>query len=324
MDKIIKQLFTTSTMTKILNQTKVDPTFVMNNYFSSKQAMLGSTVQIPIKKGSGLVLESVSPNAAHMFIDNGEAFILTIELPRFPLKSHITASDLNEFKSLQGQEQVQAVSTFIGQKLNEHKSSLVTTLEHMAAGALFGKVQDGRCHTLFEFKNNKKEVEFATGKKIVQCLNQIDAFLEDELGTEAPYEVLASRGFIGKLGDLAATEKMFEKGQARWVQDGNKRTLEVLGKRFVPYGASYKNTRGITKHFIEANKAVVTPKISNAYKLYYGRANHVEALNKAPSFMFSAMPEKLPNGAGYAIISEMRALPAFLRPDAAIDLKWAN
>lgn len=310
----------------LIAQIKTAPSFVFNKYFNaSRKGVMGSTVEVPIKKGAGIVLESVSPSAEHLYQEEGDAFLLTISLPRFPLETVITAADMNELKSLADEvEQTQALAQKIGEIVGEHKESFMTTLEFMSVGALFGKVVDGKGNTLFEFKSTAADIDFKSNKNLIQSLNEIDDALVAELGKEVPYSILADRSFISGVAARATTETLFDQGQAKWINEDNKRVLEVHGVKYVPYTGKYKNAKGLDKQFIETNRAIVIPESADVFKLYYGRANHTQALNKAPALFFTAAPEELPKGRGYSVVSEMRAIPVCVRPGALIQLKWTT
>jgi len=323
MNELLKYFLVTQ-MIAIINQFKVAPRYVLDKYFiKNKEGKLSASLQIPIYKGSGVILSSVSEDGKHLIQDDGDKFLLDLTIPRFPLVKNIPASELNSIASLDGKkEQLQSLSQRIGEIVGEHKNSFVTTLEYMATGALFGKVVDGKGKTLFEFKNSTGAVVSKSGVKLVQTLNQIEEKLEAELGFIPPYEILASRSYIDGIAALADEEKLFEKGTASWEEENGRRVFIVHGKKFVPYSATYKNTKGVTKKFIEDNKAIVTPLTNEVYKLLYTRANHVEAQKLAPKLFFSATPEKLPRGAGWEIVSEMRAIPVCVRPGALINLEY--
>jgi len=316
--------FSVVKMMKIIDQLKTSATFAYDKHFAkNKEPVMGSLAKIPIKKGAGIILESVSPNAEHLIQDGAEHYMLVIELPRFPLEKTITASELNQISALEaGEEQTQAVSTLIASILREHKNSVMTTLEFMSIGALFGKVVDGKGKVLFEFETTAETVVFQSDKTVVDALNDIDEALVDELGTEVGYDILASREFITGITALATKEKLFEQNEASWVDEDGKRVLVVHGKKFIPYTAKYKNAQGVQKRFIPKDEAIVTPHSPEVYKLYYGRANHVEAMGKAPKLFFAAKPETLKRGAGYAILAESRPLPVCVRPGALIKLKY--
>ena len=322
--KDILKLFTLQSMIAIINQIKVAPSFAFDTYFAkSQKGVMGTSVNIPIKKGAGIVLESVSPNAEHLIHDEGDTYMLTVTLPRFPLESVISASDMNEIKALEGaNDQAQALSQKIRELVKEHKDSFMTTIEFMSVGALFGKVMDGKGNVLFEFSSGAAQKTFTNTKPIIQSLNEIDDALVEELGTEVGYTILASRSFISGVAARATTEELFAQGQAKWISEGEKRILEVHGKKFIPYTTKYKNATGTTKSFIAENEAIVTPDSADVYKLFYGRANHTQALNKAPVLFFTATPEELPKGRGYSVVSETRPIPVCVRPGALIKLKY--
>ncbi len=320
------KLWTIVATMQLINQIKTAPSFVFDKYFkSSQKGVMGSTIEVPIKKGAGIVLESVSPSAEHLYQEENDVYKLTISLPRFPLETVITAADMNEIKSLTDEaEQTQALSQKIGEIVGEHKESFMTTLEFMSVGAMFGKVMDGKGNILFEFSSGATPVDFKSDKNLITSLNEVDDALVEELGKEVPFSILADRSFISGIAARAAAETLFEQGQAKWIQEDNKRVLEVHGVKYIPYTGKYKNAKGQDKQFIATNEGLVIPESAEVFKLYYGRANHTEALNKAPKLFFTAAPEPLPKGRGYAILSEMRAIPVCIRPGALIKLKWTT
>ncbi|MFV0481338.1 MAG: major capsid protein [Campylobacteraceae bacterium] len=323
--ELIAKFFIVATVLKIIDQIKAAPSFVYDKYFKgNEKAVLGDSVHIPIKKGAGIVLESVSPNAEHLIHEESDKFIITVKLPRFPLESTITANELNTIKSLESQtEQVETLAQKVGDLLKEHKDSYITTIEHMCVGALFGKVTDGKGNILFEFSSSAAPTEFK-GKTIVNVLNEIDKDLENELGTVPAYDVLASRTFIGRLADKALSEKLFDQGQATWLNENNRRVFVVYGKKFIPYSATYKNAKGQTKEFIVESEAIVTPDSPDVYQFFYGRADHTEAVGKKPTLFFAATPEELPKGRGYSIVSETKPIPACVRPGTLRKLKFSE
>lgn len=322
--KELLKYFLVAQMVQIITQLKAAPRYVYDKYFAkNKEGKISPTVQIPIYKGAGVVLESVSEEGEHLVQEKGDKFLINLTIPRFPLKDNITAAELNQIKALNGtKEQVETLSQRIGQILGEHKNSFLTTLEYMATGALFGKVIDGKGKTLFEFKSTQTPVIAKSDKTIIEVLNEIDEKLEAELGNIPEYEVLASRKYIDGIAKLAKEESLFENNLASWEDDNGRRVLIVHGKKFVPYSATYKNTKGQSKKFIEDNKAIVTPLTNDVYKTYYSRANHTEALQMAPKMFFAAQPEPLSLGKGWAVVSEMRAIPICVRPGALISLEY--
>jgi hypothetical protein len=323
--ELLDKYFNIETVNEIIDQVKIPETFAYNKFFASAgEGILGDTAIVPIKRGASVILKSVSREAEHLIYEDNDTYLLSIKLPRFPLKSVIPASDLNIIKSLETQS---AVLETLGQRLGTiykgHKDSFITTLEYMAIGALFGKVIDGEGKTLFEFSSSLAPIEFKDSTTI-ENLSKIDDALSNELGTNAGYSVVASRKFINKLANKATTENLFKLNQARWLEDGKRRILEVYGTKFTPYVANYKNTEGVVTPFLEDGTAIVTPELGNVYRLYYGRADHTQAISQKPKLFFAATPEELPLGAGYAVVSETKPLPVCLRPNALIRLAFSD
>ena len=113
------------------------------------------------------------------------------------------------------------------------------------------------------------------------------------------------------------------KKQAAWVEKDNKRCLEVHGTTIYPYSATYKNEKGVSKRFIPEGNAVFIPNEDSIFNVYYGRADHSEALRNAPTEFFSTL-EPLAKGKGYSVLSETKQIPVCLRPSAVILASWVN
>lgn len=322
----ILRSFSTDAMTQIASQIKTDPTFIMDRFFKIKKQCLGDSVKIYIKRGAGVVLASLSPNAEHYMQKTDEAYILNVALPRFPLQNYLTASDINQFKSLDNKNNAltKSVSAKIAEILSAQKSSIITTFEFMAVGALFGKVFDGAGKLLFDFTSQSKPVSFfsADTTSIRKSLNEIEKAITNEFGSNPGYSVLCGYEFFDKLSEKVKSEKLEENNIAVWKNVNGKSVLEVYGIEFIPYSATYKDTKGKVQEFLESSKAIAVPNSKDIFEFHYGRANHIEAVSRAPELIFSAAPEALPKGQGYAIITESRAIPICNRPDAIIKLEF--
>lgn len=325
MNEIIELIkkWTAVDTTKSINQIKDTETFIYDRYFTKKmKGHKSNKVEVPIKRGAGCILESVSPEGEHLVNERGDQYLLDLTLPRFPLMNPILASVINDLKSYDTPDQKEELGRLIGEIQAEHKRSFLTTLEYMATGALFGKVMDGKGKILFEFKGTNEAVELK-GKDTVNFLRSIDKQLVEELGKNTSYEFLAGDEFLDKLWALCITEELDKRKTASWVTKDNKRCLEVHGITFFPYIATYKNTDDEEKKFIEDNEAVCIPLGVDAFTTHYGRADHVKAVTQAPKQFFSALDE-LDRGAGYEVLSEMKSIPICERPTAIIKAKYTE
>ena len=182
---------------------------------------------------------------------------------------------------------------------------------------------------------------------------ELNIMLADEVTEHAPYNVLVrvsthdevfikknSRNIAstiaGRLGSwkfpfvsvkpdmLIENPGDFENKTASYIDEDGTRILVSHGKRFVPYRASYPDENGNTKKFLKANEAIVIPKSEKVYEVVYGRADHTEAVKVAPKMFFAATPQELERGKGYAIDTEMKAMPYCTRPSALINLVFSN
>ena len=215
----IMKLWTLVKTMAAINQIKTSGSYVFDKYFKSKaKPVLGNTAKLKIKKGASIVLRAIAPGADRLLKDTDDIYELTIALPRFGLSGQILAHEVNEFASLEGEAKVEAVSQKIKEILQEHKDDYMTTIEYMSTGALFGKVVDGDGVVLFEFNTTAAPIEFKD-KENITVLDEIDDALVEELGKEVPYEILASAKFITRVADGARTTKLFETGEAKWVDE---------------------------------------------------------------------------------------------------------
>ncbi len=309
--------------TKSINQIKDTETFIYNRYFTKRmKGHKSNKVEIPIKRGAGLILESVSPGAEHLVQDRDNLYLLDLTLPRFPLVQPIFASTINDLKSYDTPDQKEELGRLIGEIQAEQKRSFLTTLEYMAVGALFGKVMDGKGKILFEFKSTGEAIELK-GQDTVSFLRSIDKSLVQELGKNTSYEFLAGDLFLNKLWALCKTEELDKKKTASWVTKDNKRCLEVHGITFFPYIATYKNTDDEEKKFINDNEAVCIPLGVDAFTTHYGRADHVKAVTQSPKQFFSVIDEQS-RGQGYEVLSEMKSIPICERPTAIIKATYTE
>jgi hypothetical protein len=317
--------WTVDNTTKVINQIKVSTSYFRNKYFKKGKGFLGKSTTIPIKKGAGLILTSVSPEADHLIVDGAEEFTITVEFPRFPLEKPIPASELNIMKAMDGTERAKTLAQTIGDILEEQRGHFDTTIEYMCVGAIFGKVMDGSGKVLFEFTSTREPIEFKTDKTIKDSTTEIDDVFADEFGTEVGYSVYCSRTFLTNLANKATAEKLFEQNQARYIEEDKKSVLVINGVKYLPYTAKYKDTKGDVKQFIADKEAVAVPdeRTEEMFAIHYGRADHTDAVNKKPMLYFSAL-EKLPKGRGWSVLSETKPIPVNTRPNGTVILKWTG
>lgn len=303
---------------KTLSQMKVTNTPIFDKYFKSKgHGIIGSTTTIKIMKGSGLILQSVAPDAEHMIHERPTVFEVAVKLPRFPLENTISASTLNEISSLDDKSQPIQLAAEIGAIQKEHRLSFDTTLEYMATGALFGKVMDGTGKTLFEFASTRSQVEFKSGKPLLTSITEIDDAMVEELGMNPGYEIKCGRGFYNHVFALAEAEDLFAKKLAEVIVDGDERVLLVHGVKFKAYTVKYQNTEGQLVSFVGDLEMAAIPNSDSFTDFIYGRADHTGAMKSTPALYFGTT-EELPKGRGVAVLSESKPLPVCLNPNAVI------
>lgn len=308
---------------KTLSQIKVTKTPIFDQYFKNKaRGILGNTTTIKIMKGSGLILQSVSPEAEHLIHERPTLFEVPVKLPRFALENTISASTLNEVSSLDDQSQPIQLASEIGAIQKEHRLSFDTTIEYMCTGALFGKVMDGTGKALFEFASTRPQVEFKSGKALLTSITEIDDAIVEELGMNPGYAIKCGRGFFNHVFALATAEDLFTKKLASTESDGEKRFLVVHSVRFEAYTVKYQNTEGQLVSFVGDLEMAAIPNSESFTDFIYGRADHTEA-SKSNATLFFGTTDPLPKGRGVAVLSETKPLPVCLNPNAVIRGKKA-
>lgn len=306
-----------------LSLMKVTSTPFFDKYFKNKaHGKIGNTTTVKIKKGAGLILTSVSPEAEHMIHERPSLFEIAVKFPRFALENTISASTLNEISSLENQEQPIQLAAEIGEIQREHRLSFDTTIEYMCTGALFGKVMDGTGKALFEFASTRSQVEFKSGKKLLTSITEIDDAMVEELGVNPGWVAKSGRGFYNHVMALAEEEGLFDKKLASIVTEGEVIYLVVHGRRFEAYTVKYQNTDGQLVSFVGTNDMAAIPNSGDFTDFIYSRANHTAAVKSAPTLFFGAT-DPLPKGAGFVVLSETRPLPVCLNPNAVIRGKKA-
>ncbi|MDD2267024.1 major capsid protein [Sulfuricurvum sp.] len=304
--------------TKTLSQMKVTSTPIFDKYFRNKaHGILGSTTTIKIMKGSGMILQSVAPDAEHLIHERPTLFEIAVKLPRFALENNISASTLNEISSLDDPSQPIQLASEVGTIQKEHRLSFDTTIEYMSTGALFGKVMDGTGKTLFEFASTRPQVEFKTGKKLLDSITEIDDAMVEELGMNPGYVIKCGRGFYNHVMALAEAEDLFTKKLASIVTEGETIFLVVHGRRFEAYTVKYQNTQGQLVTYVGTNEMAAIPNSDTFTDCIYGRADHTAAV-KSPPTLFFGSTEELPKGRGVSVLSETKPLPVCLNPNAVI------
>lgn len=309
--------------TTTLSQIKATKTPIFDKYFKDTGVgVTGGTVSVKIEKGSGLILQSVSPEAEHLLHERPTLYEIEVKFPRFPLENTIGAAALNNIAGMDAQNQPIQLAYEIGKIQKEHRLSFDTTLEYMCTGALFGKVMDGKGKTLFEFASSRTPVEFKSGKLLIDSINEIDDAMTEELGENPGWVAKCGRTFMNDLSALAKAQNLFVEKNAEWINDGELRVLMIHGARFEPYVKKYKNTAGQVLNFVADNEMAAIPESAGFTKLYYGRADHTEAVKSVPTLFFGSV-EALEKGRGVAVLSEMKPLPTCLNPNAVIRGKKA-
>ena len=314
--ELLNKKWTPSNVTEKLIHQKPIKTVLFDTYVKDKKGQIGANFTVKIKKGAGVILESVSPEAEHLIHDRDEIVEFEAKTARYALANPITPEELDNIESFSNTDKPLSLAEEIGEIQREHKESFDTSLEFQTAGALFNKVMDGAGKVLFELNYQGLTVEFKSGKPLRDSINEITRHIKNELGLQkVKISALCGPTFIDGIAALAKEENLFETHQAKEIDKDGESALIVHGMKFTEYIATYKNADGEEKEFIPEDEAVFLPEDSNIFKLRYSRANDTKAAKQRPKLYFGAA-EELPKGRGWEVRSECRPLVYNSRPAA--------
>ncbi|MDY0320413.1 MAG: major capsid protein [Arcobacteraceae bacterium] len=315
-NQLLKNKWSPINVTEKLLHLKPVQTVLFDKYVKDRKGQVGATFEVKIKKGAGVILESISPEAEHLVHDRGDVFVFNASTARYALANPITPEKLDNIASFEGEDQALSLAEEIGDIQREHKESFDTSLEFQTAGALFNKVMDGKGKVLFELNYNGLKVEFKSGTPLKESINEVLRHIKKELGVQTlKVSCLAGPDFMDGIFALAKEEDLFKTNQAKEIDKEGENILVIHGMMFTEYIATYQNADGEDKEFIPSDEAVFLPEDSNIFKLRYSRANDTKAAGQKPKLYFGAV-EELPKGRGWEVRSECRPLVYNSRPSA--------
>ncbi len=309
-DQLLKTKWTTKNTTEKLNHLKPTQTVLFDKYVKNRKGQIGATFTLKIKKGAGVILESISPEAEHLLHDRGDYLDFEAKTARYAVANPITPEKLDAIESFAHDEKPLALAEDIGDIQREHKTSFDTSIEYQTAGALFNKVMDGAGKVLFELNYNGVTVAFkADGSKPLRdSITEAIRHIKKILGLQkVKISALAGPSFMDKINKLCLDEDLFTQKQAKWIDKDGQSTLEVYGLVFEEYIAVYQDANGDDKEFIPTDSCVFLPEDGDIFKLRFSRANDTKAAGKKPTLYFSAV-EELQKGRGWEVRSECRPL----------------
>lgn len=307
--------------TEVISQLKSSPKYITDTFFTRKEGIEGHTATIKIKRGAGVILTALTPEANRQVDSTKDEYIIKTEIPRFALTKTLNVSEIKSLKAFDNKnDALESLSMQISNKLKEQKLSLTTTLEFLCLGALNGIVYDGEGKELFKIEKDSSVKPIELKGTLDEYIREIEEKLSDELGYIPEYKVLADNKFIGKLVKVAEAEGLFKNSCATWQNNNNKRELVIYGTIFTPYNAKYNNSKGTRVDFL-SDSAKVIPYDEEVFKIIYGSSMHTQAINQLPTLFFASSPTENPQRTGWNIDSEMNALPVCTRPEAVFELK---
>ena len=218
----------------------------------------------------------------------------TFLVPHLEKEAVIYADEVQNVRSFGSEDNTEAVTEVVNEKLGELRADHEVTLEHMRAGAVQGIVLDADGSTLFnlftKFGVSPQTAALAadddtdTGNTFRASLQAAQRLAEADLGS-APvtgWAILCGKDFfVDAQKDLGVTQSIRyqDKGGSllnsqRSEVVGGARSFEFGGVRFIEYVGSTGGTA-----FFADGEGYLVPQGPDIFRTYYAPADFVETVN---------------------------------------------
>ncbi|ULJ69281.1 major capsid protein [Wielerella bovis] len=253
----------------------------------------------------------------------------SFEVPHLPREDFIRPDEVQNVSEFGNPNKAQAVDTVVLERLEDMKSDIVYTREHMMLGALLGDIKDGDTGEIFyniydEFKLKRQVFNW----KLTTASTQVGALMDDtkrKLRKHAHGEIvngfiaLCSPEFFDKLKyHNNVKEFVKEKDNAKEYREDSGGEFIHNGVRFIEYDGDFGG--GKASH-IEAGSAILLPSgTRKTFHEYFAPADTNSAVNTLAELIY-AQREKLPLDKGWHLEVQSNPLPLVLRPNLVATLK---
>jgi hypothetical protein len=250
-------------------------------------------------------------------------------IPHFPLEDAIMAGDLQSIRMPGGNDTVTA-SYLMDKKLREMKSKLEQTTEWLQLGALKGSITDGLGTVIYnpytDFGISQEEPSFeldVAGTDVpalcVAAKRLILAALKGESITGI--SALCSDEFYDAFIAHSSVKDAYKYFQTNRPPSSDQTTsFEFGGIKWINYTGSVTNAAGSSVPMVTADKALIFPTGTSAFKLWYAPADYMETVN-TPGLPFYARQQVMDYNKGVNVETQTNPFPICLKPACILKAK---
>lgn len=266
---------------------------------------------------------------------SGKRKVRTFAVPHIPHDDVVLASDVEGVRKFGTEDQLQAVSEVVNDKLQGMRNKHAITLEHLRMGALKGIILDADGSILYnlytEFEIVQKVVDFVLGTgttdvraKCYEVVRHIEQNLKGEV--KSGVRALVSQEFFDKLIGHSKVKEAF----ANTLEAANRLGGDVRkgftfgGITFEEYVASASDPDGNTRRFIAANEGHAFPEgTAETFQTCVAPADFIEAVNTIGIEIYAKQePRKF--GRGIDLHTQSNPLPICKRPAVLVKIHSSN
>lgn len=254
--------------------------------------------------------------------------VRTFKVPHLPIHDVIRADDVQNLRAFGTTSQLETVANVVNDKLADAKQQLEYTREHMALGALMGKILDADGSVLFdlndEFKIERKEHVFNLSDNKADVGKLIDkvktAQAKEAKGEPVTgYIVLASEAFMQAVIYHNSVKEPYMHYQASSQykdKDNTHVEFNFKGVKFIQYDHLFESGETIAD-----GEAIWLPAgTRNAFREFFAPADMNATVN-TKALAYYASREKLEHDKGWSLHCQSNPLPMVCRPDMVATLK---
>lgn len=288
-------------------------------------------VLIDEREGQFRISSAKPVGSAGQGVEGNSRRVRSFAVPHFPHDNHVSPEDVNGLRAFGGNIQ-ESVTSYLNDRLAQHKRKHEITLEYLLIGAMKGQIVDGSGTILTdlwsEYGVTAQTLSFALGtattKVRSKCMSLIRSIEDGLMGdTMSGVEVLCSPEFFDALTEHDSVKAAYQNTESAPSMLGNDlRTtgFKFGGCTFKEYRATAPNATGVATRFIDAGKARAYPVgTMDTFNLYAAPADFNETVGKLGQ-LYYAKVEEAKMGRGYDIHSQFNPLPICTRPKVLFEL----
>jgi len=326
-------LFKTRTLTRAVNAMRAPGRYIAQTYFNPQlRGEDTDRLAFDIISGSEGVLANIGVAEPAVVGTKTGRKTITLTAPRLSEKRLIHTYEMNALRGFGVQGMTERLKTRIAREQFDMRNKVDRTIEFYCAYALRGKIYDSDLSTVlvdYNLDEDHAPTLEGTGRwsdsDDSDPLADIRAWkllIEDDSGHEITgwSALCGSSAMTALLNNDKVLELLKYTKGAELL--GRARVLDIAGVNIVEYNASFKDTAGVRRRFVEPTDFILIGEGVDVFDFPYARVVDEEdqggvGNDGAPTLLFSnSWVEKDPSGRWIKV--ESRPLPVVKRPDAIV------